>query len=166
MEQQKPTFYFNGIDYNPNFYNTSSNLTNLNNYLLRIGNAISNALNTTFTNHVSINGVLTTSNIKTVSPNNIFFNFNNTTTTIPTNSPLSGSAIGWNQQNYGETDFISYGAGDNTTGGFFFSCVNQFNNNQWLARITKSGIVFYKNLYIFGNTIINFNIIINIANIF
>ena len=155
MEQQKPTFYFNGIDYNPNFYNTSSNLTNLNNYLLRIGNAISNALSTTFTNDVSINGILTTSNIKTVSPNNIFFNFNNTTTTIPTNSPLSGSAIGWNQQNYGETDFISYGAGDNTTGGFFFSCVNQFNNNQWLARITKSGIVFYKNLYIFGNTIIN-----------
>jgi len=59
MEQQKPTFYFNGIDYNPNFYNTSSNTTNLNNYLLRIGNPISNALSTTFSNNVSINGTLT-----------------------------------------------------------------------------------------------------------
>ncbi len=98
---------------------------------------------------------ITTPLIKSIISNNIFFDFLNTTTSIPTNSTLAGLAIGWNQQGYGETNFISYGGGDTTTGGFFFSCVNQFNNNQWLVRITKSGIVFYKNLYIFGNSITN-----------
>jgi microcystin-dependent protein len=98
---------------------------------------------------------ISTSLIKSIIGTNIFKDFSITTTPIPTNSLLAGLATGWNQQGFGETDFISYGAGDTTTGGFHLSCVNRFNNNQWLAKFTKSSIVFYKELYIFGNSINN-----------
>ena len=99
---------------------------------------------------------ITTPLIKSIIANNIFFDFLNTTTTpIPTNSPLAGLSIGWNQQIFGETDLISYGAGDTNTGGFFFSCVNQSDDNHWLARYSKNGIIFYKELTIFSNVINN-----------
>ncbi len=98
---------------------------------------------------------VTTSLIKAVTGANIFTDFSLTTTPVPINSILSGLAIGWNQQGFGETDLISYGAGDTTTGGFHLSCVNQFNSNQWLARFGKNTILFYKPLTIFGTSINN-----------
>lgn len=96
---------------------------------------------------------VTTSLIKAVTGANIFTDFSLTTTPTPINSFLSGLATGWNQQGFGETDLISYGAGDTTTGGFHLSCVNQFNSNQWLARFGKNTILFYKPLTIFGTSI-------------
>lgn len=98
---------------------------------------------------------LTTSLIKAVTGANIFTDFSLTTTPTPINSFLSGLATGWNQQGFGETDLISYGGGDTTTGGFHLSCVNQFNTNQWLARFGKNTILFYKPLTIFGTSINN-----------
>ena len=83
------------------------------------------------TNKTFSNGI-TTSNITAITGNQIFYNLSaSPVIALPnTASPLGGLAIAFNQSNtFGETNLISYVAGDISTGGFELSCVNLYNNN-------------------------------------
>src|ERR1035438_6966628 len=60
-----PNYSFNNIIYNSSFFSSGTNMTN---YLLRVGTAISTAVSTTFYGSVTTNGITDNVGITTVTP--------------------------------------------------------------------------------------------------